>query len=551
MSERFGGRMIGRSALCMTLAGLLTACSTGAVREEVEQKAQRIEQDLDRAREPIPAFRSNPLVVTDKLWTGSQAVRLHHGVPLPSRMETGRGISLVSAASLTLEDIAGLLTTQIGIPVRLGPGAPTGKSSANSPVPVRGTVAMPSSAAGGDADAGSMNIAYEGPLSGLLDQVAAHYSVNWNYDGTTIAFSKFETRVFVLEAMPGKGKYSDKTQASGGDSGGGGGGGSSGGSSGGGGGGEQVKQELELQADLDVWSEVGNTVNAILGGTGSAVISPTVGSVTVTTTPDIMKNVARYIAEQNQRLVRQVAINIDVYTADVENEDDITNQLNLALKAIKPFTFTGVAAPALGSGGSSLSNLTIGIIDNPTIAADSVLKAISSVSNNVRVAKFPMTTLNNVPITRRVGRDIAYLASSATTTTGTSGTSTTTLTPGTLREGFSIQITPRLLADSRILLQYSLNLVDLIRISSFASGTSSVQLPETTTRSFIQQSLLRSGSTLVLAGFSQDQTTQNANGTLDPYNILLGGGVGNNKKKALLLIAITPQELDVPPLEQP
>ncbi len=541
--------MIGRSALCVTLAGMLAACSSGAVREEVEQKAQRIEQDLDRAREPIPAYRSNPLVVTDKVWTGSQAVRLHHGVPLPGRLETGRGISLVSAANLTLEDISGLLTAQIGIPVRLGPGAPTGKSSANTPVPVRGTVAMPSGSSGSDSDAGSMNIAYEGSLSGLLDQVAAHYGVNWNYDGTTIAFSKFETRVFVLEAMPGKGKYSDKTESSGGSSSGSSGGGSSGGSSGGSG--EQVKQELELQADLDVWSEIGNTINAILGGTGSAVISPTVGSVTVTTTPDIMKNVARYIADQNQRLVRQVAINIDVYTADVENEDDITNKLDLALKAIKPFTLTGVAVPALGSNGGNTGNLTIGIIDNPTITADSVLKAISSVSNNVRVAKFPMTTLNNVPITRRVGRDIAFLASSATTTTGTSGTSTTTLTPGTLREGFSIQITPRLLADSRILLQYSLNLVDLIRISSFTSGSSSVQLPETTTRSFIQQSMLRSGSTLILAGFSQEQTQQNANGTLDPYNILLGGGIGNNKKKSLLLIAITPQELDVPPLEQP
>ena len=78
-----------------------------------------------------------------------------------------------------------------------------------------------------------------------------------------------------------------------------------------------------------------------------------------------------------------------------------------------------------------------------------------------------------------------------------------------------------------------------------------MQLPETTTRAFVQQSLLRSGSTLILAGYSQDQTTLSANGTLDPYNILLGGGIGNDKKRSLLLIAITPQELDVPPLEQP
>lgn len=536
-----------RKVCFLTMVGLLAACSTGGVREEVEQKAQRIEQDLQRAKEPMPAVRSNPLVVTDRIWTGSQAIRLHHGVPLPARLESARGVSFVSATQQSLEDIAGVLTSQIGIPVRLGPGAPTGKGGGNTAVPVRGTVAMPRGNSDDGGEAGTMPIAYEGALSGLLDQVSAHYSVNWNYDGTTISFSKFETRIFVLEAMPGKGKYSDSISG-GSDSGGGGGGGSSGG---GGGGGASLSQEVKMEADLDVWSEIGNTVNAVLSGTGSAVISPSVGTITVTTTPDIMKNVARYISEQNQRLVRQIAINVDVYTADIENEDDVQNKLSLALKTIKPFTFSGVAAPAFAGSTSDFSNLTIGIINSPNFTADSVLSAISKVSNNVRVAQFPMTTLNNVPITRRVGRDIAYLASSSTTTTGTSGTSTTTLTPGTLREGFSIQITPRLLADGRILLQYSLNLIDLIKLTSFSSGTSSVQLPETSSRVFVQQSLLRSGSTLILAGYSQDQVSQNANGTLNPYNILLGGGIANDNKKALLLIAITPQELDVPPMEQP
>jgi len=221
-----------RKVCFLTMVGLLAACNTGSVREEVEQKAQRIEQDLQRAKEPMPAVRSNPLVVTDRIWTGSQAIRLHHGVPLPARLEASRGISFVSATQQSLEDIAGVLTAQIGIPVRLGPGAPTGKSGGNAAVPVRGTVAMPRGNSD-DGEAGTMPVAYEGALSGLLDQVSAHYSVNWNYDGTTISFSKFETRIFVLEAMPGKGKYSDSISG-GSDSGGGGGGGSSGGGGGGG-----------------------------------------------------------------------------------------------------------------------------------------------------------------------------------------------------------------------------------------------------------------------------------------------------------------------------
>ncbi len=543
-----------RGLLSVLLAGVLAACTSGAVREEVEQKVQQVEQNIERAKEPIPPLKSNPLVVTEQVWAGGIAERMRRGMPLPVKYETKRGIALVSANTMGLTEFVNILSGQINLPIRVASdvaAAPApvaaARPSSNSRVPQPATGSEP-----GTSDPEAMSISYEGPLSGLLDQVASHFGINWRYDGSVITFSRFETRIFLVEALPGKGKYSDKISGDSGG-GGGGGGGSSGGSSGGT---SSLSQEAELQADLDVWAEIGNTINAMLSGTGTAVIAPSVGTITVTTTSEVMKRVARYISEQNSRMTRQIAINVSVYTADIENEDDFNNQFAAALKTIKPFSFTGVIAPTFSTGASGdFSRMSIGIINNDNANASSVISALSKVTNNVRVAQFPMTTLNNVPITRRVGRDVAFLASAATTTTGTSGTTTTTLTPGTVREGFSLQLTPRLLADGRMLLQYSLNLTDLVSITTFASGTgasaSSVQLPVTASRVFVQQSLLRSGSTLVLSGYSQDQTNQNANGTLNPYNFLLGGGIGNDKKKTLLLVTITPQELDVPPLEQP
>lgn len=532
-----------RGLLCVMIAGFLAACTTGAMREEIEQKVQQVEQNIERAKEPMPALKSNPLVVTDKIWAGSRAERMRRGLPLPEKLETGRGFTLVAANPLALNEITRILSGRIGIPVRLAPDVQNAMPAAPPPRPTMGNPGMAGSMPAPD-DNASMSLAYEGPLSGLLDQVAARFGILWRYDGSVITFSRFETRVFIIEAMPGKGKYSDKVS------------GSSEGGSAGGGGTSSLSQEAELQADLDIWSEISNTINALLGGTGTAVVAPSVGTITVTTSAEIMKRVAQYIAEQNNRMTRQIAINVTVYTADIENEDDFNNQFAAALKTIKPFTFGGVVAPAFTtSAAEDFSNLSIGIIDNANVSASTVITAISKITNNVRVAQFPMTTLNNVPITRRVGSDRTYLASAATTTTGTSGSTTTTLTPGTVREGFALQLTPRLLADGRMLLQYSLNLTDIITVKRFESGTGSsltaVELPETASRVFVQQSLLRSGSTLVLAGYSQDQTEQNATGTLDPYNFLLGGGVGNDKVKTLLLVTITPQELDVPPLEQP
>ena len=126
----------------------------------------------------------------------------------------------------------------------------------------------------------------------------------------------------------------------------------------------------------------------------------------------------------------------------------------------------------------------------------------------------------------------------------------TTLTPGIIKDGFSIQVTPRLLGEGRILLQYSLSLIDLVGTpKTFTSGTNQIQLPETATRFFVQQSMLRSGSTLVLAGFDQDQVGQSSRGVGNPYNYLLGGGVTNTRTRQILFIAMTPQEITLPRTE--
>ncbi len=61
--------------------------------------------------------------------------------------------------------------------------------------------------------------------------------------------------------------------------------------------------------------------------------------------------------------------------------------------------------------------------------------------------------------------------------------------------------------------------------------------------------MLRSGSTLVLAGYDQDQVTQNSSGVGDPYNYVLGGGVGNSRVRQVLFLAMTPQEISLPRTE--
>ncbi len=139
-----------------------------------------------------------------------------------------------------------------------------------------------------------MHIAYDGPLSDLLEHVTSNFGVSWRYDGTGIVINRMETRTFVIEALPGTQSIADgidNSNSSGGSGSSSGGGGSSspGGSSSSGSGATAgtVTQSTKFSFDLKYWDELGQILNAMVAGSGSVVtLSPSVGTVTVTATPD-------------------------------------------------------------------------------------------------------------------------------------------------------------------------------------------------------------------------------------------------------------------------
>jgi type IVB pilus formation R64 PilN family outer membrane protein len=404
-----------------------------------------------------------------------------------------------------------------------------------------------------------------------MERVSGYFGVGWHYDGSTLSVSRFETRVFTVEALPGSGQIQEGMQDDANSSSSGGG---SGGSGGAGGGQQQntITQNSKFNIDLKYWDELGQVLTSMLGGTGTAVVSPSLGIITVSTTPEIMHAVADYLSSENKRLSRQIAINIEVYSVNLSDGQDFNVSFNAALNRLANFggfTYTSAGAPSSAGSLSGLGSLSLAILNpsnNNFVHAGDVFNALSSIGDTTRVAQFPMTTLNNRPVSRRVGRDIAYVQSSTTSNTAVGSTSNigTAVQPATIHEGFSVQVTPRLLDDGRILMQYSLSLIDLEKITSFNSvcgassdttscsggaGSTTVELPQTTNRIFVQQSVLRSGSMLVIGGVDEEDLGQNAQGVGNPFNFLLGGGSSNAKAHTMVFIAVTPQVIDVPQAE--
>lgn len=556
-------------ALLVGVGASLGGCDQAEkTRKVIDQRAGEAQQSLDKAAQPPQQHDYNPLTVTQKVWGGATALRMQHGMPLPVRYETTRGITLVSAEPMTLTDLANAIGAQTGIPMRLSALSAPGKAAASaaSASPALGAtsgVFVPASA-GGSANSGGlptegMPVSYEGSLSGLMERISAFYGVSWRYDGSSILVSRFQTRVFTIEALPGTQEVNEGMQD---DSSSGGGGGSSGGgssgSSGSSGGGSSsssntLTQNSKIKIEFAYWKELTDVLNSIVGSQGSVIVSQTIGTVTVTTTPDVMQTVADYLGKENARMSRQIAINVQVYSVNLQQSEDFTVAFSGFLKNLSKFSglnYTSAAAPSLtntGINSSSLGSLSVAILNganDPTAHAGDVFNALSTIGDTTTVAQFPMVTMNNRPISRRVGKDTTYISQvSSNTTASVTAVTSNTVTTSIVHEGFSLQLTPRLLDDGRILLQYSLSLISL-NGSLAPDATYKISLPVTNNRIFVQQSMLRSGSTLIIGGVDQEDLAQNKNGTGSPDNFLLGGGSSSNNNRLMLFMAITPQVLD-------
>ncbi len=293
---------------------------------------------------------------------------------------------------------------------------------------------------------GGMPIAYEGPLSGLLDRVTSYFGDNWTYDGTSVSVNKYETRVFVIEALPGSQSVSEGMQD---DS------------------GQQrrlgrrrlgrflkrIEQhnhaKFKFNIDFKYWDELSQILTAMLNNVGSVVVSPSIGTVTIMTSPENMRLIADYLTKENQKLSRQIAINVEVYNVDLQEGMDFDVAFTTALKKLTDNlnvnVTTGVVAPAVPANAAnppftSAANLSVAILGSNGNSATDIFSAISSIGDTTKIAKFPLITLNNRPASRRIGQDIGYLQSTTTTPTVTSTTTTTstnpasTLVPGTIRK---------------------------------------------------------------------------------------------------------------------
>ena len=421
----------------------------------------------------------------------------------------------------------------------IGGAAAQGMPAAAEPGQILAEVAR------GTASADVEPFEYKGTLRGLLDVVAARYGVYWRYRDGQVTIFRTETKTFALPDLPSSFSFGGSISTSGGS-----GGGatmavgadstlSGGAASAGGSGGTGSQVSLKSGGVVDYWAGLQQTAESV-GGLGTqVVVNRSLGMLIATGTPPQIKRVDDWVKGLSAMLSKQVAIEVRLYNVKLSREDNYGLNLSLAYHSANGHTgisFTGAQAPSISSSSTPMS-FGATILDGTLKGTSAAVQALSALGNVSEVLETSGIARNGRAVGIQSDETKDYVNSSQTTLTSTVG-ATTTMQTASVLAGLTSTFVPRVV-DGRILIDFNMQLSDLLPFSTFSSNGSSVQLKDVVATTLLSSVALKSGESLVMVGNRQRTASVNNNGVGDPGMALLGGGVDAQVGDTVLAVVIT------------
>lgn len=386
---------------------------------------------------------------------------------------------------------------------------------------------------------------YSGTLQGALNAISSITNYTYTINEQSINWSAFETKTFDISFMPGASTYlvgQEQNQSitnsyiNGSPV-------------------NQIndQQYSNLHGALSVWRDLEMTINQLKSKDGHVVVSESTTTVTVNDHPSNVNAIRQYINQLNHRLSQQVAIKVQVLEIALNKDFNYGLDWNLLTNAL------GTKISIRGSPGNATNLVNDNIISSSSNSAltrfgigsrgtDVFINALSQ-QGKVRVVTEPeVTTMNNQIAAIRITQSVGYIES--VSQTSNQYFSTNSITPGSITDGFTLYILPKIQND-QVYMQISstiANLEKLEKVSTIPDNASNssinnnsqfqaIQVPTLAQKSFNQRSVIESGSTLIIAGYKR---LQDATSDASFFGIAPLGGRGASIKNIETLVLITP-----------
>lgn len=546
-------QLVSYLAIASFVSTSLTGCGTAQKQASAltDSTTQNITKAHDKAAEAVPVVSTTPAS-----WLMGESIRV---VP-PISPVLAQNVTYAPARKVSLPDIAQWITQTIGLSVDTSEiqnnasseeqGQENGSSANQNKMTGHPPMMLPPPSPFLNASLSNtmpmMSLAYEGPLSGLLDIAANKMGIWWKFDDGKVHFYRSVTRTIYIPSIGRKYKSSNSITSASSSSGSSTTGSASAGDSGSGGFTSTSDYAVDIWADLE---KTGKAVAGMSAGRSAQVIAnASTGSITVTGSPVQVRNVEEWVRGLSDNLSQQVAITVTVYSITRHNEDNYQWDPTVIFKKLSStygFTMSGPQAPAIISGKEPF-NLSANVLNSTTATSQwsgsqVAFKALSTLGDVSETINQSVVTLNGQPVPMQVASQITYLAQRATTIAPNVG-ATTALTPGTITTGFTAMFLPRIV-NGKVLLNMNLVKSKLDGMEFAGDNTASIQTPKISSSRFEHSVSLSPGDALMLSGLEKDNGETNRSGVGSANNQLLGGGVGATTGKKLIAIVITAKVL--------
>ena len=514
--------------VAVLLLGLASSCSISTDMDAtMERNIEATTVLSEKAKVPTKRIDEDVVRVKNDIWLGDLSEIEYDGQPLPANFETKDGVTLISNRPITLYEIGDMINKITSLRVSFAADLDTearntAKSNRPNPQNVNVDWTEPS----------KMLVSYQGPLSGLLDEIGSRFGIWWKYDKKEIYFYKNITRTFVLYSLPSEPNMNVTV------------GGSASGS------GASNSLTMANSAKLEFWNNIEKSIKSMIDAKAQVSMDSSNGTIAVTANPNDIKKVAKFINEQNTRLSRQVAISVKVLQVNVSDSDRFN--LDLAAAFADP---QGNKAGIIGVARSAdlSDNLSMTLVPG-NVRIDAALQALSKQVTTNLITSGTITTLNNKPAPIQVVKKQNYISQiTKTNSGGDSNYYDISTETEEIETGFTMNVLPRILEHGRIMLMFNLTLSDLLALekvnldgSNDTSGGQYIQNPVVENRGFSQEVAMTSGQSLVLTGYERVENKADKTGVGSANNSLLGGSASAEKDRSILVIILTPVVLESP-----
>jgi MSHA biogenesis protein MshL len=316
---------------------------------------------------------------------------------------------------------------------------------------------------------------------------------------------------------------------------------------------QQVKLGTKIMVengskDISFWDDVASNITTLVSPTGVFSINKPAGAIIVTDGPSYIERIGKYFEDLNRRVTQQIEVDVKVLEVALNDENRFGVDWNILAQDLKTLNSVGMAtnfASQNFTGGQFFTFNADGSKPGSGVTASGIKLAIDALSKQgkVEVVSQPrVTMLNNQVAVIQVGTTQSFI--DRTTLEATQTGTITSISTSQVQEGVTMRLLGNIVGD-QIYLSVTPVVTTIDNIRSITSGTTTIEAPQTTTKSINTLVKLKEGETVAIGGLITSISEKSKAGVPLLQNIPFLGKLFqyslDRNDKTELIVFITPR----------